>query len=283
MPRLTRILGLTGTAILLVIVGIQIYSNYIERQRVEQLFPKLEELISIYSLVAWKKNGQQAPLVKENGFTSDLFRLECSNIDWDSESMVMPGDLLDCLSQPKEVLFQGEYIPSYNVVPNVDFWYQFRWPSLFGYEFEVNINLHPLASERFQEEIKKEFKEPCASYEDFSDEVIVYSFELHELTAAGKTRFDAVSHHIECAASGAAYLVEEWVYYIDDEPVSAAQLNRFIQIIARQMQISDVDLSIIAPKLEVVWRNRDKTFISGVLDSVSGIPDLSKIGDFLNN
>ena len=285
--RLTRALGIAGFAIAVAVFGARIYMHYVSNQSFEKVYPKIEELVAIHSLVAWKSPNQPAPEIVEMGDrTGNRYDLQCRNIQWLPSEKVRPGALLNCFLESRRVLvpIEGKEVDSVNVVPDPDFWYDFKWQSYFGYELSISVNKSPREYLAVEEDIRKKFINPCAEQGNFGEDVRIYQFRIENLPSDRSVTFYAASGWIDCFPDGTVDRKQEWTLYVDDmdKPITIGEINRFMQVLLRQLNIADTDPSAAAPKLETLWRNKDTAFAANLVSTFEKMPDLTKIGTLLS-
>src|SRR5262249_32664496 len=66
------------------------------RRELEQVYPRVEQLTAIYSLVNWRSRDQQPPLIVRGGdYAEKAFELACNTLKWGSPATSV-GELFDC-------------------------------------------------------------------------------------------------------------------------------------------------------------------------------------------
>ena len=284
-PKLTEILAAIGVLIVAIgFVGGILY-RISDHRNFNDVYPRLEQLIAIYSLTAWKHPEQSSPEILRNGeYASDSFWLDCEKFDWDSSSKFSAGDLLNCFleKQREYIAVEGQEFETYKIVPDIDIWYEFKWISLFGYELEVFVNDKPDLWNSLRPRVIEEFVNPCAEEGDYSDMVETYLFRIKGLSASEEVSFLASNKSVKCHADGSFSTSSEWVAHLEDgNKFTTGEMNKFIQIVARELEISEVDLSKSAPLLETLWRRKDAGFAKDLLAEMKNAPDLSALTNFL--
>lgn len=278
---------------LLMLAGIafRTYSIMITRYQLASLYPKLEQLIAIYSIVGWRTPGQLPPLIKEDSEWGGMeFRLKCSQLDWSRNGVSAPGEIFSCFMEPMEKFIESRPILAPQLNDSGDYWYTFSWESLFGYEIKVNIT-GDTSTEQTRSALEKKIKEDRDNCENelsrYANAADICSFTTYHVTIKGLTHSGSVSFLVSEGypswnSDGSVIRREEWVIYIDDEePISASSLNKFIQLTARKMQIKETDLAKVAPELEAMWMNKDKVFIDGLFAELEKTQDLMKFSGYL--
>ena len=111
---------------------------------------------------------------------------------------------------------------------------------------------------------------------------ITYAVKINGLTHSRSIDFLVAEGYLSWLSNGSVDRRTEWVICLHDtEPITVGAINKSIQIIARQLQFKETDLSRIAPELEAMWLNKDEAFTSRVFVELDKVPDLMKISEFL--
>lgn len=283
---------IVSTLSLLMLVGIifRIYSNIAARDQLASMYPKLEKLVAIYSLVGWRKPEQHPPLIKEDSeWGGNEFQLQCKNIIWGKGNIPDPGELFSCLIEPVEKIthIDSETIMAPQLNDSGDYWYSFSWETLFGYEMEVSIS-GDTSTDKTRTALQKKINEDRTNCANELGRQQPCSFTTYYVTMKGLTHSGSVSFLVSegypsWLSNGTVKPRYEWVIYIDDdeEPITVSSLNKFIQLTARQMQIKDTDLAKVAPELEAMWMNKDRVFIDGLFAEIEKAQDLMKFSGYL--
>lgn len=243
----------------------------------KSLYPKLEQLLAIYSVVAWKSPHQGPPCVTEDSeWSGKEFVLDTEIVDWES---YRPGDLLRCFTLPVKVQVDGEEFYAPQLTSNEDYWYRFEWETVFGYELPVtvgHVDQPELLSDRdrLSDEIRI-----AAEGEGFEADVSIYLMKVTALPISGSVGFLVADGWLSWLANGGVDLRRQWVVYLpgSEEPLSVGALNRLIQQPLRHLQIAERDLAQVAPQLEVKWHARDRQFIEGIFSDLERAPNAATV------
>jgi hypothetical protein len=285
----------TAILCLLTIVGIsyRLYVASSTRHRLAEVYPRLERLLAIYSVLNWRKAEQVPPIVKESSEASGSeFTLKCDSIEWGKGGFTRPGELFSCFTEPirKMVPEEGE-IDALRFSPNEDYWYTFSWETLFGYEIQITVGANRIRNSdlyRLRDDIERDEIERCRVERQGSANVDsfcrfnTYAIQIDGLFHSQSVSFLAADGYLSWLPNGSVDRHEEWMIYLEDKrPITAGQINKVIQLTARQMQIKETDLSKVAPELEAIWMNKDRAFLDALFTEIDRVPDLSKLSGFL--
>jgi hypothetical protein len=275
-------------------IAYRVIIRKMETDELSKIYPKLEQLVGIYSLVGWRHSQQQAPNIKEDndfGRGGREFTLVCDKGNKWGTGGFFPGELFSCFMERRHVVIDGEEIEAFQVVTNEDYWYEFEWISLFGYDLHVTISPRSATHTELYK-LRDQLNDTSACEQelarfDKADRVKLCSFSIWAVEISGLTHSRSVpflvsNGYLSWLADGSVDRREEWVIYMKDvTPITLGAVNKFIQLTVRKMQITDTDLSKIVPELEAKWMNKDKAFLDSLFDELDHIPDLMKISDFL--
>ncbi|HEU4558150.1 MAG TPA: toll/interleukin-1 receptor domain-containing protein [Longimicrobium sp.] len=256
------------------------------------LYPKIEQLIAIYSLLCWRNPTQQPPRVVEEGERGgEAFSLSCPDIQWGTGGITRPGELFSCFAGQvkKRDPLDGEEYEVYYLTPDEDFWYGFSWESLFGYELDVTIN-PPGARDLYElrDEVVKEnramLEEELGTQADGFPHIPIYAVEISGLSVSRTVRFLVADGFIARLAGGAVDHVNEWVVYRGDtEPLRLGEIHKLIQLVLRRLQFKDPSLEKAVPELEAMWMQAGRSSVESVLGDLRSRPDLATIARFVRN
>ena len=289
----TKILSALALISALLAAGYRIYSEYDARVELAEMYPKLEELVLIHSLVNWRKADQSAPKITSlNNIQGDSKEssLKCKNIQWEVSKVSSAGELFSCFQEEIEFEFEGEKFTGPQLNTSGDYWYTFHWETLFGYEVKVEIigdtgtTKKPLPlyeklrtdSAQCQEENKsfKNVDEMCA--------LSAYQVTITSPAITQPVRF-VVSQYLFHSQNGAITRGDGWILYLRDspEPIRLQDLSRFLQLSFRGLGVAETNLEKSVPQLQTLWLNKDRKFVSSLFSEIENLPDLIKLGDFL--
>jgi hypothetical protein len=265
------------------------------RRELEQVYPKVEQLIAIYSLVNWRSRDQQPPLIVRGGDNAEkAFELACNTLKWGSPTMSI-GELFDCFAEKVRVFIPvaDETIETRRVVSNEDFWYDFSWNTLFGYPLRATVSptptQYPAVYNLRKELVETEGKRCREELQGSANAESICSFNtyvvrLEDLTYSKSVVFLVSDGYLVWLADGSVSRRNEWVVYVDStSPITMGSLNKSIQLIARQMQLKETDLSQIAPELEMKWMDHTRAFVSSLFVELDRQPDLIALTRFLKS
>lgn len=293
-------MGLNSNKVKIVIVTItllatftgifyRIYTKTKVKNQFVKMYPKVEQLIGIYSLLCWRSAEQQPPQITEDSeWGGAEFQLNCNNIKWGTGGIVRSGELFSCFAEeiPKTIDGVESLMP--RITTNEDYWYKFPWEGLFGYEMNVEIS-PPLTEYKYlyvlRDSIVKEQKkladEDHPEQSDFGS-FNTYAVKLSGLSNSDSVCFIAANGYITMMSNGSPDRHEEWVVYINGTtPMTLGAINKFIQLTMRKLLFTDTDLSRVVPQLEAKWMNSDSEFTSSIFAELENAPDLMGISEFL--
>jgi hypothetical protein len=290
-----KILAASLTVIAFIGGGYRIYRAWDAKRMLERTYPKIERLMAIYSFLHWRSPQQQPPeLVGADSFGgSDHLFLKCENVQWDKGGFVKPGELLECFIKPVPKWFDGEEEPVEvsQVSSSEDFWYTFKWETLFGYELDVLVGVDPIQHGQLyvlRDSVDRQQRAMCEEeYGTNGSELdhcqfITYAIELADREKGFSATFLASNGHLVYLANGALSRSAGWVIYLDDvEPITVGNLNKFIQTFARSLGMSETDLVKVVPELETIWLGMDHAFTERLFDELESLPDLEKLTGFV--
>ena len=273
----------------LVIFGLSVWVFHLNTKKQSHIYPNLEKLLAIYSLTNWKHPEQQSPHIQTQGdhFDEAGELVDCNSADFNDSSSFYPGALFDCFMETKNVYIAVDDISveAPNVPPNPDFWSTFKWKSLFGYDYGIDINYDPTPYDNLINIAHSDLQSDC--YDNNSEEFHTdgYLITIKGLTAseAGSVTFMAVPSYTTCNADGSTIQRNEWAWILEDEEILyTSDLERLVRITARKLNANGNDLFAAANDLETKWLNKDEEFAKGLMKVLSDVPDLGELSNLLN-
>ncbi len=258
-----------------------------ERDTISEVYPRVEKLIAIYSILAWRHPQQTFPIVTENSeWGGEVFRMECVD-GWSEQPKA--GALFDCFRQKH--LWSNRFNPEPFETPYIstsqEFWYTFSWESLFGYE--LNISVNPILDPSFLQKLDEilYYEECLDEYDDEFCSFAKYPIEISGLQASESVTFIVSEGYLTQFADGSFDRIEEWVVYLIDDSqeltlITSGALHRMIQLTLRRLEISNTNLAEIIPELEVIWMSRDKQFARDLISELESVQDLVKFAKYLD-
>ena len=257
-----------------------------DRSALVAMYPRIEQLIAIYSLMCWRQPAQPAPSITEDSeWGGQEFTLECPDIQWGTGGITPPGELFRCFARTveRQDMHDGKMYNMYNVTPNEDFWYHFSWETLFGYE--VNVTISPVPSEIYalRDAILEKHREARAEIgpggEGFGH-VPLYAVRVSGLTHAGEVTFIAAGGYFIWLANGGIDVVREWVVYLDEpEPIRLGSINKMIRLILQTFDFADPDLERAVPRLHSFLLSSGASQATALLQGLhagSGLAELAR-------
>lgn len=273
----------------LVIFGLSVWIFHLNTKKQTHIYPNLEKLLAIYSLTNWKHPEQLSPHIQIQGdhFGEAGELDDCISADFNDPNSFYPGALFDCFMETRNVYIAVDDISvvAPNVPPNLDFWSTFKWKSLFGYDYSIDINYDPSLYDTLINIAHSELQADC--YDNDSDEFHTdgYLITIKGLTAseAGSVTFMAVPSYTTCNADGSTIQRNEWAWVLEDEEILyTSDLERLVRITARKLNANGNDLFAAANDLETKWLNKDEEFAKGLMKVLSDVPDLGELSNLLN-
>lgn len=273
--------------------GYRLYSEYDARNQLAQMYPKIEELVLIQSLVNWRKDDQLPPKItvfNNLGAGSREFPLSCKSIQWGTTKISEPGELFSCFREEVEHEFEGEKFGAPQLNTSGDYWYNFHWETLFGYEIEVEVigdtgtSKNPLL---LYEKLRTDSKQCLEENKRFKNVDELCALTAYRVTikspAITQPVSFAVSQYLFHSQDGAITKGTGWVLYLRDglDPIRLQDLSRFLQLSFRELGIAETNLEKSVPQLQTLWLNKDRKFVSSLFSEIENLPDLVKLGDFL--
>lgn len=273
---------IAGLAFLIICVGIgwRLYIAYADRQYMQKTYPFLEQLLAVYSVTSWSGAGQEPPVVDEDSeWGGQNFVLSCPAISWGEEVSRLRGDILDCFLEVGErtLAFDGSKVMGPQLSASGDYFYDFRWESVFGYELDLNVVGSGETGVLTDEECRGEL-----DARGVSNGLEYCSFQTYDITVSGLRAsesfvFTVVNGWIEYDDALNPNRREEWIFWIGElGPYTLGELNRLIQRIFRELGLPDTKVSQVAPRLEVSWLKKDREFVTSLIEASSDVGELTK-------
>jgi len=278
-------------------IAYRVYLANLTRGELARIYPRLEQLIAIYSFTNWRSAGQVTPNVTlDSEWRGRDFRLDCKRINWIADGGDQgDGALLDCFRETvlqPDIVEPGE-VEAPLISENEDFSYEFQWQSLFGYELKITVNperdrypvLYKLRDKLRESEACERELEGNSNARMFCS-FSTYVIEISGLTSSQRIAFVAASGHPVWLASGTVDRRDEWTITLgseDTDTMTLGELNKAIQLTARSMGFEETDLSRVTPRLETIWMKKDRVFITTLFSEIDKIPELSSVSHFLKN
>lgn len=282
MPSIQRSLGLL--AFICISIGIVwgIIQSIDRRQRLEHSFLRLEKLLSVYSITAFRSRNQLPPTyIEDLDFGGAAATLSCPEIEWGTPESRADGELLNCLLLPKVywIARAGEQFEAPQIFPTENLTPEFSWDSVFGYE--LDLRFLPISDSIYEAD-----QNCVAELARFSsnDECFIggYSIFVSGLPASDGFSFSARQGEIVYNDDGSLNRLWDWRVSIDElENITLGDLNRVIQTTFREIGISNTQVEQVAPALEAAFRKRNRDFFDGIVKSLSATDDLSDLGKYL--
>jgi hypothetical protein len=248
------------------------------KKRLAETYPRLEALMAIYSLLNWRSPDQRPPKVTERSDNGGgELEFDCPTSD----------ALFSCFTAPRmvPVPVEGERIKTTQFISAEEYSYEFDWESLFGYQLGLTVRGYEALEKNSP--IRKEREECQKELEGYANSLDFCYFHMYRVSISGLTAGNSVSFittdgRLTWNPDGSVNRRDERVIYFDEEsPITAGQINQTIQKTLRAMGIADPDLSRAAPRLEVLWMAKDTAFLGALIQELGKIPDLTKLASFI--
>jgi hypothetical protein len=278
------------TFLFLAIVGIatRIHLNYSAKQKLAEMYPKLEQLLAVYSVLSWRSNDQRPPMVAEKSETTGgEFTLNCPKIAWGKGGHDRTDSLFSCFGEPRKVYVpeEGKEVETIQLISAEEYSYKFAWDTVFGYELAVSLDGY----EAFEKgSLIAQDREACLkereSYRDGHAHCRfnMYQVKLSGLSVSKSVSFITANGTLSWNPDGSVQRRDERVIYFDQNtPITIGQLNAVIQRTLRALGIAEQDVSKIGPQLETLWMGKDGAFLRALVAEIDKVPDLTKLSGFL--
>ncbi|KAA5538853.1 toll/interleukin-1 receptor domain-containing protein [Adhaeribacter rhizoryzae] len=252
-----------------------------EQEDQVKIYSFIEKVIAIYSLVFWRSPQQKPPILLEDSeWESKSFTLDCENIDWIHNSLVEPGELFECFSKivTHRSSYESEPFEGYYVTPNPDYWYTFRWKSLFGYELDITVN--PEKNGSLYEIVEALYKRTHDNTEEGHPlHIRGYAIEIKGLRQSGNVFFVAGNGYLLTSISGYNDLCNEWViYFSEDIYLRGSDLLNLIRGALDWKSIFEPNLEKAIRILESDWKGLYPYFNKDFLAQFKWMNEFSHIG-----
>jgi hypothetical protein len=172
---------------------------------------RLESLVTIYSVVAWRSAQQAPPTIKEDSpWGGTVFSLECEHIQWGVESRT--AELFSCFLEKTTRTIDGEEHLVPNVTPNEDYHCHFEWRSLF--DTTLNVEISP-ERERILYALRDELEnEATAAAEEGAERFAFYVVGVREASESHPTCFLAAEGYYDWSQTGGVWGRDGWVVHM---------------------------------------------------------------------
>jgi len=250
------------------------------------VFEKLEQLIAVFSLLNWRSADQRPPLIKEDSewggksYTYDI------SMPWGSAGLTEPGELFSHFSQETSQRdIDGNEFQGYSLAPNEDFWYEFRWVSLFGYELEIRISPdRGSAAYALRDEIEASNRSTMRSElgDQFAFDIPLYVVRISGMRRANYIDFVASGGQLLHLSNGSVDIDRQWVVYIGDaQPINLGGLKKFILIALRELGCQGESLEQAVQAFERLWIQSEPRSLNIVLNKLCAETDMTALTSFL--
>lgn len=256
------------------------------RSSSEAAFAKLEQLIAVLSLLNWRSADQRPPHIKEDSEWGGRSYTYDVGMSWGSAGFTEPGELFSHFAE--ETLkrdIDGNEFQGYSLTPNEDFWYEFRWVSLFGYELEITISPdRGSAAYALRDEIEAANRSTMRSElgNQFAFDIPLYVVRISGMRRDMHIDFVASGGKLVHLSNGSVDISREWVVYIDDtQPIGLGALKRFILIALRELGCQGESLEQSAHAFEKLWIKTEPRSLRIVLDDLCTEAGMTGLTSFL--
>ncbi len=226
----------------------------------EATHARLEALVGIYSVVAWRSERQKPPLIKEGNQlegTDEFFRLECNKIAWGAQSN--NAELFSCFVEEVVKSFEGEEFPAPRLTPNEDFYYRFEWESLFGTPLNVEVSPQGASSlYELRDQLAEDGKtEPGDDPRPFT----IYVVGIDGFPVSDSVEFLAAEGYFEWLQDGNVWPIDGWVVYLHgDKRLSLEEIECTIYRAAPASPPAD-GLEQAVHSIAKAWSARDPDYL----------------------
>jgi hypothetical protein len=269
----------------LALVAIKLRSTWKEENRLDDAYPAIERLFTIYSLARWKHPNQEEPLVSETVHAeSAIFRLKLPA----AESLTEAGRrsiLFEAFKLPRMRTFEDMVIEGEQIGGGEDMRFSFRWRTVFGYDVDVTVSpvefatigqASPGGAEATSEEDVPAGRDGFRAYQVMAT--------LPAL--AGQARehaFIVADHIVHSHQAGSREGVQEWACYdADGTVITFSELESVIALTLRKLGLAELDVAQVAPQLEARWLQRDERLMAALSEAIRELPEASKVEKFLD-
>ena len=174
----SKMFNWVSITISLLVFGLSVLILHQNTKKQSHIYPNLEKLLAIYSLTNWKHPEQKNPNIQTQGDHFDeAGELDgCISVDFNGSSSFGSGALFNCFMETRNVYIAVDDISveAPNIPPNSDFWSTFKWKSLFGYDYDIEINYDPVLYDHFLEIAHSDLQADC--YDNDSDEFHTHGY-----------------------------------------------------------------------------------------------------------
>lgn len=263
-------------------IGYRIYNAHVDKKRLVNIYPQFEKLIAVYSVLYWRDVDQRPPhLAGSSSFgEGEEGQIDCPNIGWGSDENSATGELFSCFIENVD---DTEFM---KVPANDDWRTSFSWESLFGYELHVTLfpEMYTNNSKDKMYLLREnaEWNDGCRDERGSQCFMNTYHVRVSGLNTSGDFDFITSEGYFSHQQDGTYVPVYGWVVYIEDgRPLTAGDINRFLQITLRKMGFTDTNLEAVVPQLEAAWMKSDRIFLDALVAELENVPDLTGLTDFL--
>lgn len=269
-------------------IAVRLHIAGTAKDRLGEAYPRLEQLLAIYSVINWRSPEQLPPIVTEDNYRGGSeFQLSCPNIAWGSGGFDKSDSLFKCFAVRTEhyVPEDGAKVTGPQFKQDEDWSYHFKWDSIFGYEVEIHVQGYE-AREK-ESPIRKQVeacREELRGYANgpASCRFAMYHVAITGLTVAKSVEFITADGRTTWNSDGSVNRRNERLIYLDENtPVTIGELNAVVQKTLRALGFAEKDLSSVAPKVEVLWMGKDDAFLRALVAEFDKAPDLVKLSGFI--
>ncbi len=240
-------------------------------------FAKLEKLFAVYSLIAWVSPQQKRPYVIENDAfgDGDAFLLDCVGVG-DGDEGVEMGQLIRCFSEPvtRFVPRAGEEVETTALVRSDEFWYRFKWHSIFGYEMDVFVNQGDTSLADRLASDGLEGAGPLPAYA-LSISNYGHSDESIELVVRAGS--------VDSLDNGAIVVDDDDVeiYFGDEYMMTGKELLRTIRLLCRELGVDRPDLASAAAEVQTRLLRQTPQSIGRLTNAIESDSGIGRVLDAL--
>ena len=263
-------------------------------ENLKQIYPKLEQLIAVYSLIAWRSQEQKELKISEDNNidgSGRSFKLECSQFTWDPYVSPKPGQLFDCFSETRKAIdeYSGQEFEASKLTSNYEYWYDFKWESLFGYEIDVRIN-PDYSGHKNLYELKDRLSVDSSCLTELGNDdhasrtcsFNIYVVDMGNLSASKEIAFLVSDGYLHWNSNGSVDRIDEWgVFFGNTSFITVSSLRKFIQQLLHRLNFAETDLAKAIPEVEAKWYNSNPSIVADLLKDAEKDKELKKIMDFV--
>ena len=175
-------------------IGFRIYTASATKGRLSEMYPRLEALIAIYSVLNWTSPEQRPPKVTERSqYGGSEFTFDCPGLKWGTGGFDRSDALFSCFASPKTKYIpeEGKEIETTQFAGGEEWSYDFAWEAVFGYQVNVTVSGYEAVDEK--SDLRKQREACLEELKTYSNRDSICYFSTYHVKLEGLTASKSIS------------------------------------------------------------------------------------------